>query len=237
VSEVPPESPYGSPPPPPGGGYVPPPPPPGGGYPPPPPPPGGGYAPPPPPPGGYPPPPPPPGGGYGAPPPPGGGYQQGPYPYQGGGDQWQGPALAEWPQRALAYLIDFLAPSVVWIIVAVIFGAISSTLGVLIYVLGGIALLGYAIWILIQQGQTGQTPGKRLVGLKVIKKDTGQVIGVGLSIGRYFAHLVDSLICYIGWLFPLWDANKQTIADKICNTVVITVPPQPFSLTPPAGSM
>jgi uncharacterized RDD family membrane protein YckC len=145
--------------------------------------------------------------------------------------------LAEWPQRALAYLIDFLVPTVVYFIVAVIFTAISSTLGGIVYGLGGLALLGYLIWLLIQQGQTGQTPGKRLVGLKLVKKDTGQVPGVGLSIGRYFAHIVDSVICYIGWLFPLWDANKQTIADKICNTVVVIVPPQPFSLTPPPGSM
>jgi uncharacterized RDD family membrane protein YckC len=134
-------------------------------------------------------------------------------------------------------VVDFLAPSIALVIVAVILGAISSTLGVLVYLVGGLALFGYLIWILIQQGQTGQTPGKRLVGLKVVKKDTGQVMGAGLSIGRYFAHIVDSLICYIGWLFPLWDANKQTIADKICNTVVIRVPPQPFSLTPPPGSM
>ena len=31
----------------------------------------------------------------------------------------------------------------------------------------------------------------------------------------------DSIICYIGWLFPLWDSKRQTLADKIMKTVVI----------------
>ena len=27
--------------------------------------------------------------------------------------------------------------------------------------------------------------------------------------------------CYFGWLFPLWDAKRQTFADKIIGTVVV----------------
>jgi RDD family len=38
---------------------------------------------------------------------------------------------------------------------------------------------------------------------------------------RDLAHIIDSIICYIGWLFPLWDARRQTIADKIMSTVVV----------------
>ncbi|WUN50496.1 RDD family protein [Streptomyces sp. NBC_00306] len=34
----------------------------------------------------------------------------------------------------------------------------------------------------------------------------------------------DSIACYLGWLWPLWDAKKQTFADKVCNTVVVKVP-------------
>ena len=43
---------------------------------------------------------------------------------------------------------------------------------------------------------------------------------------RQLAHIVDSLICYIGWLFPLWDAKRQTIGDKIMGTVVVKDPAQ-----------
>jgi hypothetical protein len=50
---------------------------------------------------------------------------------------------------------------------------------------------------------------------------TGQPVGGGLGIGRYFLHIVDSIPCYIGYLWPLWDAKKQTFADKLVKTLVV----------------
>ncbi len=38
---------------------------------------------------------------------------------------------------------------------------------------------------------------------------------------RQLAHVIDAAICYIGYLFPLWDAKRQTIADKIMTTVCV----------------
>ena len=38
---------------------------------------------------------------------------------------------------------------------------------------------------------------------------------------RDLAHFIDGIICFIGYLFPLWDAKKQTIADKLVKTLVI----------------
>jgi uncharacterized RDD family membrane protein YckC len=213
----------------PSGGYPPPPP---GGYPPPPP---GGY--PPPPPGGYPPPP----GNY--PPPPGQGYGQPGYGQQGYGPgfnpAWQGPPLAEWAQRALATLVDWglmLAMYVAIAIVAAIIGNVSGALGALVAFVGYLGVFAFLIWQLIIQGQTGQTIGKRAIGIKLVNEGTRQPIGAGMSVVRQIAHFIDGLICYIGYLFPLWDAKKQTLADKILSTVVVTVPKQPFSLTPPAPS-
>lgn len=140
--------------------------------------------------------------------------------------------LAEWGQRVVAYLLDvvcILAIVIVGIIIAAILGAISNTLGaivgLIIYVFAAAAgfYLGYL------NGATGQSPGKALTGLKVISEETGQVIGGGLGIVRQIAHFLDSIICYIGWFFPLWDPKKQTIADKVMKTVVVTgAPKKPF---------
>jgi uncharacterized RDD family membrane protein YckC len=52
---------------------------------------------------------------------------------------------------------------------------------------------------------------------------TGQPVGVGLAIGRYFVHILDALPCYLGFLWPLWDSKRQTFADKILSTVVVKV--------------
>jgi uncharacterized RDD family membrane protein YckC len=146
--------------------------------------------------------------------------------------------LAEWPQRALGWLVDWgigAAGFVVLFIVALILGAISNALFVLVYLVAALASLAWIVFVSVQVGQTGQSPGMRLIGLKCISKTTGQPIGAGMGVVRWIAHIVDSLICYIGWLFPLWDAEKQTIADKLLGTVVITVPKQNFSIQPEGG--
>jgi uncharacterized RDD family membrane protein YckC len=137
--------------------------------------------------------------------------------------------LADWGVRAGGYLIDVAIIAVVLIPLYVLGAAVSYAF----IVLGWLAGLGLGIFIAVQVGQGGQSPGMRTVGIKCIHQQTGQTIGAGLAIVRTIAHFVDSLICYVGWLFPLWDRNRQTLADKIMSTVVVRVPPQKFSLTPP----
>ena len=76
----------------------------------------------------------------------------------------------------------------------------------------------------LKQGRTGYTVGKGVLGIKLIKQDTGQPMGAGLSFVRQLAHIVDAIPCYLGYLWPLWDAKRQTFADKIMGTVVIEQP-------------
>ncbi len=56
-----------------------------------------------------------------------------------------------------------------------------------------------------------------------ISESTGEPIGPGMAFVRDICHILDSLACYIGWLFPIWDAKRQTFADKIVSTIVIPV--------------
>jgi uncharacterized RDD family membrane protein YckC len=94
---------------------------------------------------------------------------------------------------------------------------VSQSLGNLLSVLA----LAWALYNAYLQGSTGQSIGKKTVGLRLLREQDGQVIGGGLGIGRYFLHLLDSLPCLLGFLWPLWDAKKQTFADKIVKSVVI----------------
>jgi uncharacterized RDD family membrane protein YckC len=97
-----------------------------------------------------------------------------------------------------------------------------------------IVSLTYAIWNYgYRQGTTGSTVGKSMMKFKVIGEKTGQPIGFVMSIVRQLAHIVDSAVCYIGYLFPLWDAKRQTLADKIMTTVCVPLNPQPPG--PPGG--
>ena len=88
--------------------------------------------------------------------------------------------------------------------------------------IGSLASFIFAMWNHVRQGQTGQTIGKGVLNIRLVRLDGINPPGVGLSIGRYFLHVVDALPCLLGYLWPLWDAKKQTFTDKILNTVVVT---------------
>ena len=155
--------------------------------------------------------------------------------------------LASWGRRVLGYLVDLFFSLVASI--PLILGYVmllpeldirtdpvtgepvagpsqdisGATIGML--VLGAVILLVFSIWnVVIRQGRTGYTLGKTVVGIRLVKVSTMQPMGAGLSFVRQIAHYVDSLVCYLGWLWPLWDSRNQTLADKIMGTVVIVQP-------------
>ena len=129
--------------------------------------------------------------------------------------------LASWGTRAGGFIIDF-AP--LWILALVTFR--STTLSLLVTVLN----IGYFIYMGYLDGLTGQTPGKAIMGIRVVNQK-GELIGSGAGIGRKFAHIVDSIICGLGYLLPLVDSKRQTIADKIMTTFVVTgIEKRPFSI-------
>ncbi|HTV99173.1 MAG TPA: RDD family protein [Streptosporangiaceae bacterium] len=171
----------------------------------------GGYGPPP---GGYGNPP----GGYGNPPggygPPPGNYGPGDY---GPGGYGNAPAAnyANWLQRAGGYIIDVI-PAIILEFIGI---ATHNSAVYFLCIIIAIAIVGYNRWFLA--GKTGQSWGKKALGLTLVGEATGQPIGAGMAFVRDICHFVDSIICYIGWLFPLWDSKRQTLADKIMKTVVV----------------
>ena len=206
-------------------------------------PPGRGNYPPPPPPGGY-PPPPPASGGY--PPQSSFGYPTAP---PGVGAPLRKDSYTPWLTRVLAWIIDFIP---VGIVEAIGWGILmgtqnsacvtdtsqyaigeycsgaASTTGQLAMALAGVLIIAYVVWNYgYRQGTTGSSIGKSIMKFKVVSEKTWQPIGFGLSIVRQIAHIIDGAICYIGYLFPLWDAKRQTIADKIMTTVCVPLSDSP----------
>jgi uncharacterized RDD family membrane protein YckC len=73
------------------------------------------------------------------------------------------------------------------------------------------------------EGRTGQTLGKRAVGIKTVRVQTGQPLGTGRAIGRFVAHWPSGFLCYLGYFWMLWDGQKQTWHDKMTDAVVVKV--------------
>ncbi|WP_328915628.1 MULTISPECIES: RDD family protein [unclassified Streptomyces] len=95
----------------------------------------------------------------------------------------------------------------------------GSALGLI--AIGAVLSLIAALYLCYREGKTGQTPGKRIVGIRLLKEYDGATLGFGLAFGRRLLHVVDGAACYLGYLWPLWDNKNQTFTDKIVHTVVI----------------
>lgn len=154
--------------------------------------------------------------------------------------------LAGWGRRVLAYLFDVFLAGVVGVPLYVGYYQVIANLesttdvngnetltssgdlpatAVPLLVVGGLIYFAFYVynWC-IRQGRTGYTFGKAVVGIKLVGERSGLPVGAGMSFVRQLAHIVDGLVCYLGYLWPLWDRKKQTFADKIMGTLVIVQP-------------
>jgi uncharacterized RDD family membrane protein YckC len=94
--------------------------------------------------------------------------------------------------------------------------------------LGLAIVLGIVVMITVSifywghfEGRRGATPGKRALGIEVVRQDTGEPIGFGRAVGRMFARWLSGQVLYLGYLWMLWDDNKQTWHDKIVSSIVV----------------
>ena len=131
-----------------------------------------------------------------------------------------GPRAGFW-QRFAAAFIDGLIIGVPYFIVALV---IDPVVGYAIYLLGGIAYFVY-----FEGGPTGQTIGKKAMGIRVIDLATGGPIGNGRAFVRYIGRIVSAVVIYIGYLWMLWDKEKQTWHDKMATAVVVPVDSYPVT--------
>ncbi len=84
------------------------------------------------------------------------------------------------------------------------------------------ALLLDMIYFTWFHGSVGQTPGKMLLGLRVVQA-TGEPMTFGLAFLRWAGYLVSKLAVYLGFIWIAFDRRKQGWHDKIAGTVVVTV--------------
>ena len=151
------------------------------------------------------------------------------------GPQWTPPSgptgpRASFGQRLGAYLIDVLLVGVAGVGVVVIIALVDESLFGIGYAFWFVAFLAYSVYF--TGGPTGQTVGKRLLGIRVIDFRTGGPIGYGRAVIRYIGQIISSWICYLGYLWMLWDREKQTWSDKMATTVVVPVEYYPVERWP-----
>ncbi len=65
------------------------------------------------------------------------------------------------------------------------------------------------------------TPGKMVLGLKIVDAATLGKPSKGQLVGRYFAYYLSGLPLFLGFLWVAWDKRKQGWHDKLAGTLVI----------------
>jgi uncharacterized RDD family membrane protein YckC len=174
---------------------------------------------------------------YGGPVPPGGWQQPIARPESG----WAGRPLASWGSRLGAYLIDFLIVLIPVVLLAiVIFGGAADGdssvwewvgASILYALLFGVVFLLYAPLLMIRQGErNGQTLGKQMVGIRVVR-DNGEPFGFGWAalrevvLKQIAVNVASSIIPFIPWFlnffWPLWDDQNRALHDMAASTHVI----------------
>jgi uncharacterized RDD family membrane protein YckC len=117
-------------------------------------------------------------------------------------------------ERLIAYIIDgliLIIPSIIlYLLLPPIIDNIASV------VVGA----AYAVYFWTAQGQT---PGKMVMGLRVVSSQTGELVDVGTGILRYVGYFVSSIAFGLGFLWIIWDDKKEGWHDKIAKTRVIKV--------------
>jgi uncharacterized RDD family membrane protein YckC len=75
----------------------------------------------------------------------------------------------------------------------------------------------YFIWF---HGTIGQTLGKRLLGLRLIRS-SGEKMTLGIAFLRWVGSLISGLFVFLGFIWIAIDHRKQGWHDKIAATLVV----------------
>ncbi|NDJ60843.1 MAG: RDD family protein, partial [Chloroflexi bacterium] len=86
--------------------------------------------------------------------------------------------------------------------------------GIISFIIG----LGYN-WFFWTQWN-GQTPGKRLMNIRVIKAN-GEPLTFTDSLLRYVGYYINTFLLMIGWIWAIFDSNRQGFHDKLASTYVV----------------
>ena len=148
--------------------------------------------------------------------------------------QWQGPEPEAGPApglefgspgaRLVAYIVDGFVQfglAIALVFVAGIAGAIFVPLG---FIVGLAAFVFLVLYFPFFWQRSGQTPGMKLMSIKVVRDRDGGPVSWGAAILRLIGYYVSALVFYIGYIWIFIDKRKRGWHDLIGGTVVIKAP-------------
>jgi uncharacterized RDD family membrane protein YckC len=128
-------------------------------------------------------------------------------------------------RRFMALLVDWLIFSITGNVILLAYrlgiGKENSVINMdtVMFVMAVTALLYFTLLT----GDGGQTPGKKLLGIRVVRVD-GTSVPYDKAFTRSLGYMLSVFFgTFLGFLWALWDRKKQAWHDKIAGTIVIRV--------------
>jgi len=142
-----------------------------------------------------------------------------PEPAQGPGPgiEFGGPGA-----RLVGYIVDVLIAGAAVLVLVVVFGILA----VIIPFLGVIGLLLSVIVVPLAYfpyfwAKSGQTPGMKMMHIKVVRDSDGGPITSGQAILRLIGYWVSGFVFYLGYIWIFVDKRQRGWFDLIAGTIVI----------------
>lgn len=121
-------------------------------------------------------------------------------------------ARAGWWRRAGAWLLD-----------GIVVGVITSVLSALLHGVGGSlgVLVSIAYFVFFEGGPLGAGAGKQAMHIRVVDARSNGPIGYRRAFVRWLGQILSAIPILLGYLWMLWDADKQCWHDKLAGDVVV----------------
>ena len=78
------------------------------------------------------------------------------------------------------------------------------------------AVLSIALWVTF-----GGTPGKRLLGLRIVNEKTLQHLTWPVALVRYLGYYLSMLVLFLGFVWVAFDREKKGWHDHLAGSIVI----------------
>ena len=147
-----------------------------------------------------------------------------------GAELGSGVKLAGLGDRIVAFFIDGLIISVLLFLVVTVMG-IMSVFGGLSTSDTSFVVASYLVWFLLYFGYFillegplggGQTIGKRILHIRVVREENLEVMDYTKSFVRNILRIIDGFLCYLIAILLIHSSDKnQRLGDSAAHTLVI----------------
>jgi uncharacterized RDD family membrane protein YckC len=132
-----------------------------------------------------------------------------------------GVAFADHGERLIAYIIDIVVTFGIIIVLAIVGGLLAATVPILSIIPFLAIVVIPLVYFPYYWAKSGQTPGMKQQGIKVVRDRDGGPITMGTAILRLIGYWVSGLVFYIGYIWIFIDKRRRGWHDLIAGTVVV----------------